>query len=378
MNILYTLGSGTYGGMEFHVLDLVKGFIAKGHNVYVWCGEGEIVSDFTSVGAKVLIKTPSLALDPLYIISLARFLKSNSIDVLHSHELKVVSNSLIAGKLSGVDINISHTHTPISKWQISKAKKLINIAVDSFLINTLSSMEIALTPVVLSQKLSEGIKKEKLTIIGNTVDTERFKLKPNIERERIRDKFFTKYGIPKGTFIFGNISRLTKEKGHEVLIRAFAEVSRDFESRLLICGGGTLHKDYTKLIRELGIEDKVIITGYFSDSHKENFFSIFDVFVFPTLAEGFGIVLLEAAASEVPIIASDLEVFKDLFGDRLDYFKSGEVRDLIKKMKSYSSIDWDKVREKCLIARELVVKNYSFDQFISNYENLYKKIQVGK
>ncbi len=374
MNILYTLGSGTYGGMEFHVLDLVKGMKQKGHNIYVWCDNGEIVNEFRRAGATVVLRTPKSEIDVMYIFALSRYLKAEKVDILHSHELKVVVNSLFAGVLARVKVKVSHTHTPISKWQISKFKKFINTIFNALMVNIFSDREIALTEIVRQQKILEGITPKKLAVIGNTVDFNRFRPKTLGERALIKKRFTDKYSIPENAFIFGNISRLTKEKGHEVLIRAFAEVSRDFESRLLICGGGSLHKEYTKLIRELGIEEKVIITGYFEENHKENFFAIFDAFVFPSLAEGFGIVLLEAVASEIPVLASDLDVFMDIFSDKIEYFKSGDIRDLIKKMSDFKNSEYTASSSKTKMAYGQIMQKYSFENFINSYEKLYESL----
>lgn len=377
MNILYALGSGAYGGMEFHVLDLARGF-KKSNKIFIWCAEGELVNDFRKIGVDLTLQTPKYGFDLLYIYKLTNYLKSNKIDVIHAHELRVVGNAVIAAKLAGVRCVVTHTHTPISQWQIPWYKKALNMMVNAFLVNNFSDKEIALTPIVKSQKISEGIKPAKLEVIGNTVDLNRFRPKTAAEREIVRSKFFARYSLDSDTFVFGNVSRLTKEKGHEVLIRAFAEVCRDMKSVLLICGGGPLHKDYTKLTRELGIEDKVIITGYFEENHKENFFAIFDAFVMPSLAEGFGIVLLEASASEVPILASDLEVFTGIFGDRIEYFKTGDIRSLITGMSKFKSTEYIQGSLQTRRAYEVVLNNYSFEKFISSYERLYEGIISGK
>ena len=104
MKILYTLNSGTPGGMERHVRDLVAGMTSLGHEVYVWCNDGSIVSWYRQAGANVFIKKVHVAfgidIDPIYIFKLVKFLKKYDIDVLHSHELRAVGNSLIAGFIS--------------------------------------------------------------------------------------------------------------------------------------------------------------------------------------------------------------------------------------------------------------------------------------
>jgi len=127
MKIAYILNSGNFGGMEKHVLDLCQGMIQHGHQVFVWCPSGDMVPSFEKAGAQVTQIKIRFDIDPTYIKRLARFLKENRVDIVHAHELKAAVNSLIAGRLAGVNVRISHTHTPISEWQISRWKKKINL-----------------------------------------------------------------------------------------------------------------------------------------------------------------------------------------------------------------------------------------------------------
>ena len=127
MRVLHAINSGKRGGAENHTLDLVEGLYNRGHEVYVWCPEGEMTEEFKKVGATVVTIKIGLDIDPSYIFALTKFLKEKRIDVLHAHELKVVGNALLAGVFAGTKVRIAHTHTPISEWRVSSLKKFINI-----------------------------------------------------------------------------------------------------------------------------------------------------------------------------------------------------------------------------------------------------------
>ena len=66
MKILYVLNSGNPGGMEQHVLDLVTGMVAAGHQVFVWCAEGDIVKWYQTAGAEVEVHSINFEIDPQY------------------------------------------------------------------------------------------------------------------------------------------------------------------------------------------------------------------------------------------------------------------------------------------------------------------------
>jgi len=379
MRILYTLNSGQPGGMEQHVLDLVKGIVSEGNEVFVWCISGPMVEVYKNAGAEVTTQTINSDLDPFYILRLYKFLTKNKIDVLHAHELKAVLNSLIAGALAKTSVRISHTHTPISEWQISSLKKKVNVIFDSLLINLFATKEIALTESRRRVKKSEGIKDSKLIVIPNGLDLAEFSFSPE-QRRKFKVEITQRYGISEGTYIFGNVSRISKEKGHEILVTAYAEFCKSLETQnipnntsLFIGGGGPLEEALKSKVGELGIEERVVVTGRFSEENLQKFYAAFDSFVFPSLAEGFGIVLIEAMAFGLPVLCSDLEVLQEVGGAAVRYFETGSKEDLAAKMLDLYKRQ-DQYYEFGNRARGRVEELYSMDLFVSRYLDLYKEL----
>ena len=156
MKILYVLNSSKYGGMEVHVQDLVKGMKKRGHDIFVWCPPGPMMDSYKELGAVGVEQKIRFDIDPLYISKLVKFIKKNSIDVIHSHELKAVTNALLAGHFSKTKVNVSHTHTPISEWKVSGVKKFFTVRFYSWIVNKFSSVEIALTFSKKKVKTKEG------------------------------------------------------------------------------------------------------------------------------------------------------------------------------------------------------------------------------
>ncbi len=349
--IAYVTNSGEPGGMEKHVLDLVSGMIGLGHEVFVWCGHGPFAHSYEKAGAKVTIKSINFDIDLTYINSLAKFLSQQRIEIVHSHELKASVNSLLAGYLAGVKFRISHTHTPISTWRVSPIKKIPTTFVYSIFVNLFSTYEIALTGAIRKIKISEGISEKKLIVIPNGIDynglQEAFE-----KRSLFRNEIMKEYKIPPESFIVGNLSRLTEEKGYELLVKAFSRLNLS-NKFLFIAGGGKMEKDIRDLTIRLGISEKTIITGKFYESNKVKYYSTLDLLVFPSYAEGFGYVAVEGMAAGVPVLASDLLVLKEVGGTTISYFKTGDEDSLCNQIENLLNT-WEETQSLVPKARERV------------------------
>jgi glycosyltransferase involved in cell wall biosynthesis len=375
MRILYTLNSKNPGGMEQHVLDLVTQMTARGHEVYVWCGGGVIYDWYKRAGAKVTEREIRNDVDLSYIKDLKNFLREHKIDLVHAHELKAVVNTVVAGFLSGVRVRVSHQHTPFSEWRVSRSKRLIYDLFYAILINLLGSKEVALTESIKKTKIKAGILTKKLVVIPNGVDIYKFFVSEN-EHAMYRREVCRKYHVDPSAKIIGNLSRTTEEKGHSLLIKAFAKLIEDKKIEreaftLLICGGGEQENSLWELAESLGIKDRVVITGRFDDDMKLKFYSAFDFFIFPTLAEGFGIVLIEALVMGLPVLCSDLEVLKEVGESYPMYFKTGNFENLAQKMLDFVS----STRQVGAEMQINHVKNkYSMEKFGENYDRLYRSL----
>lgn len=164
-----------------------------------------------------------------------------------------------------------------------------------------SSMKSDLT-VCLSKMVAKdmeevfNIPKKKLCTIYNHVDGE---LLHSLVADCEKPSF-----IQEGKKYITTMGRLNHQKGQWHLLRAFKKVSEIVpDMNLIIMGEGELLQDLQKLTKELNIADKVIFTGYIKNPH--NILQYSEIFVFSSLFEGLGNVLLEALAFNMPIISTD-------------------------------------------------------------------------
>jgi len=368
--------------MEQHVLDLIKGMLGEGHDVYVWCPVGKPADIYEEAGAKVTRKSISSDFDAPYISELTTFLVDNKIDVIHAHELKAAANALAAARNAHTPVKITHVHTPISEWKISPTRRKIDSLFYSFIVNRFSDAEIALTESKKKVKIKEGIKKDKIVVIPNGLDITKLTIS-QITRTDYEEEIRKRYGINKNAFVFGNLGRISREKGHDILLDAYKKFlgtdmyhSKDF--MLFIAGGGESEDEIRKLAATKGIADKVIFTGEFPPEDLVKYYSAFDFFVFPTLAEGFGLVLIEAMYSELPVICSDLEVLKEVAGDTVTYFRAGDSSDLAEKMiEAYEKyVNNENIPH--LQGKQRVTELYTIKAFTNSYVSLYERLLKKK
>lgn len=151
----------------------------------------------------------------------------------------------------------------------------------------------------IEKALNESYHVKNTRTIYNMMDTQK-----NIELSQEKIPINYKQLFEGENFNFISMGRLTRQKGHWFLIRSFRRVVDKYPNvRLFILGDGPLKKDFKNLIFKLELDDHVFLLG-----EQENVFPFLqncDCFVFPSLWEGFGLVLIESLSLNLPVISTD-------------------------------------------------------------------------
>ena len=173
---------------------------------------------------------------------------------------------------------------PLIKWLYNKAYKVVACS---------KGIEKELTDIY-------GIKPEKVITIENGYDIKRIR---ELSCEEIENRHLSLMHDKK---VIVTTGRMSHQKGQWHLIRAFNKVLEEIpDSILVIAGTGELQEYLISLVKDYGIENKVIFTGYISNPFKYE--KCADVFVLPSLYEGFPNALAEALCLGIPCIATDFE-----------------------------------------------------------------------
>ncbi|MCS6870512.1 MAG: glycosyltransferase family 4 protein [Anaerolineae bacterium] len=135
----------------------------------------------------------------------------------------------------------------------------------------------------------------------------------------MRAVFRAELDIPLDAPVFGSVCRLIEQKGLTFALRAFAQIAPRFpEAHYVIVGDGALRESLRAEAEALGIAARVHFAGWRSDAAAR--MSAFDVFLMPSLWEGFGLATLEAMAAHLPIIASRVSALPEIVVDGITGF----------------------------------------------------------
>ena len=155
----------------------------------------------------------------------------------------------------------------------------------------------AISDLAANNMFHKNIPRSDIKIIPNAIDSAKFIFNPELRREK-REA----YGI-SDQFVIGHVGRFANQKNHMFLLEIFKEIYTSCpRAVLMLVGEGKMEEQIRKKAKTLGIEEAVLFMGTFSD--VENIMQAMDVFLFPSLFEGFGRVILEAQASGLPTFTS--------------------------------------------------------------------------
>ncbi|QQP69553.1 glycosyltransferase family 1 protein [Carnobacterium sp. CS13] len=158
----------------------------------------------------------------------------------------------------------------------------------------------------------KAIKKNNFHVLKNAINIEDFTYNQNI-RNKIRDELDI-----KDKFVIGHVGRFELQKNHFFLIDVFKEVyKKNKNAVLLLIGTGNLKTSIEEKVNELGLKDCVIFAGIRTDVTE--IMQGIDLFLFPSLYEGLGIVVVEAQAASLPCIISDTVPKEAILTDLVKY-----------------------------------------------------------
>jgi N-acetylgalactosamine-N,N'-diacetylbacillosaminyl-diphospho-undecaprenol 4-alpha-N-acetylgalactosaminyltransferase len=305
MKTVILINSLEKGGAERVVLTLLKNInVRETDSFYLFLLEDNIKYEIPNKVQVVIggrfhnTNILKLLQIPLLAIKLKRICRKYQIStVLSFLERSNFTNVLSRLLGSAHKCIISERNTPSFVYQSQSLKDKIN----RFLIRSMYSHADQIVTVSdgVSQDLVENfsIPKDIITKINNPyeIDNIHYLSKEMIDEEWLNNDAYQ-------TII--NVGSLTKQKGHDILVKAFARLIHKFENlRLIIIGEGMERQSILSLIKELRIEDFVKLTGL-----KENpyaYMSRADIFVLSSFYEGFPNVLVEAMICECPVVSAN-------------------------------------------------------------------------
>jgi glycosyltransferase involved in cell wall biosynthesis len=296
--IVHVLSSFHLGGQERVVLDLATAQRAHGDDVLVVSiappPEGPIAAELRAAGvrAETLAKRPSF--DPSLPVRLALRLARERVDIVHTHNPQALIYGALAGRLVGA--RVVHTKHGINPdrtrrlWLRRAAARLV----DAYVVVTPALARIA----------THECDPDRVHVVANGIDMSVFAPRPDVRNASRRE-----LGLPEDAWVVGTVGRLAPEKDQATLVKAVAPLLGEGRY-LVIVGDGPERDALHAVIRDANVDRYVRMTGVRSDVAR--LLSAFDAFALPSRTEGLPLVLLEAMASELPVVASSVGGIPDL------------------------------------------------------------------
>ena len=180
-----------------------------------------------------------------------------------------------------------------------------------------------LTVAAVSQTLAASLQQS----LQRPVAVLRSAFDPSVFRAAVlpRDQARARLGVPPSdALVLGAVGRLVESKGFACLLDAFARVlAQRPDSRLLIIGEGAGRAALEAQVERLGLRDNVALPGHLDEA--ASLYRAFDWVAIPSSSEGLGLVLQEAVMAGVPVLTSDLEVFREQVGEAGWYAPADDV-----------------------------------------------------
>lgn len=370
-------GMGSGGGVERVSYELALHLDPCRYRVVVCClyNRGELGESLAEQGIPIFVFNGRSSINPLFLLQnlntirqLKDLLCREGVQIAHTHEFFSGTLGRVAARLANVPVTVLMVHNK-DRW-----KGATHILVDRVLAHW--------TDVIVANSHSvkefttqyEGLSAEKFAVIHNGIDVGRFI--PN-QKKRLATR--TELGLKPDTPTLAIVGRLTMQKGHHYLIEALSAIRAQFpDLRLLIVGDDNPFDVSTKeaifrRVENLKLTENVIFLGQRQD--VPDILNATDIFVLPSLWEGFGLAIAEAMAAGKPVVATKVdgipEVVENGVTGILVPSKSPEaVADAI----IYLLNNREKAEVMGKLGRERVQRFFAIDKMVGKWDELYQSL----
>jgi glycosyltransferase involved in cell wall biosynthesis len=297
---------------------------------------------------------------------LTRLLREEGVKLLHAHLVHAIYLGRRAARAASVPAVISTVHAPERRfrpwhyWADSWTHSLVDV-------------EVCVSEAVRRWTLGKtNLPESKLRVIHDGVDVGRFADMPRREDAR------RSLGLGDGDLVVLSLGRLRRQKGHDVAMRAFAEIAREEpRARLLVAGDGPERRALESLRAKLGLADRVAMLGTREDVPR--LFSASDLVVAASRWEGFGLAVAEAMAAGVPVVATNVDSFPEILEDGVSgiLVPPGDPPALARAALRVLR-DEALARRLAGKARERVRRDFTVERMIRAHEEIYEGVLSAK
>ena len=371
MRILHISSAQAFGGGERHLVDLVKGLSARGHDLFVALRpKSPLSTELTSLPQSNFLELSLRnAVDARSAARLSQFVADRKIEIVHAHMARDYPAAAYAARRNRAAYLIITRHVlfPLSrlhKFTLSHAGRVIAVSK-------------AVARQLADQKL---IQPEKIDVVHNGVDFSRFDTATDHFDRR---QFLRNWDLPEECLLVGSVGELNPLKGHQDFLQAAAQIALHFPEVYFIVAGVDVSPAQANLsalkqsIQKLQLSPRVRLIGRMDDITE--LFRALDVFVSASHTESFGLAIVEAMSAETSVVATKTEGAQEIIREG----KTGllvPIGDVPALAESISMLLRDEERRVSMAqsASEDVRMRFSLQQMVEATEKIYFEVRREK
>lgn len=361
MKVLHIIDSLGRGGSETLLLDVCNSENSLFTNIVLASGGGVLEPEFIASTSKLYRHDRAYPIDLSLVKKIRQIVKTEQVDVVHSHQPVSTLHALLATAFSKVPV----VHSFHGYTQDVKNKMLVKVILPFTQQNILVSNTMR---TQISSK--EWIKSlPNVTVVYNGVSLKRV----DGNGGNIRDEL----GLGEETFLLGMVGNINSAKDQLTICKAMNDVVLVNPNIHCVLVGSIqdtkLYEECVETLHQSGIQQNVHFLGQRKDIG--NILTSLDLFVFSTVNDTFGLALVEAMLRKVPCIVSDIEVMKEMSGDgryaKLFPLKNHNVlsQEILKLIQN--------VEDRRLLSKKgynWAIQNFSMNKHLASLNEVYRSI----
>jgi glycosyltransferase involved in cell wall biosynthesis len=372
IKVLELIDGGFLGGGQIHILYIAENINNAEFDVTVAAKGGK---KFELVVARAGVPFKDLYMPKLlrkkYLNPLIDFCKQERFDIVHSHGgVAGFYGRMLKKNLPDIK-NVHSIHGIHYVNSNNLLRRFTSEAVEQYLLKY-TDMTICETQSDFEKAVSLRIAdRNKSVVINNGINISKYS-----ENKTKSDLLYLKFELSGMNFVIGNISRFDEQKNQKLILKAAARLLKKHpEMKFVFVGDGDELLYAQKLSKHYNIDNNIYFEG-----ERENlldYYSVFDIFVFPTFWEGMPYVLLEAMASGIPIICSDIPNHREVLddGNCALLINPKDCDELSGKiMELYQNKDLRNSLSQKALER---VKSFNEKIMVNKIENVYKEVMAN-
>jgi glycosyltransferase involved in cell wall biosynthesis len=362
MKVLHVITGLEAGGAEIQLAMLVR-HTRHDPDVVTLYNPGSVAEQIRADGVRVRDIGMARNTQLSALLRLRKLIADGRYDVVHTHLYRAQIYARPAAKLARVPVVVTTEHsigeTHIERREMTAGVRGLYLGSELF-----SDATIAVSDVVRERLIRWGVPARKIIVIPNGLETEALAFDPAV-RERAREQF----GIGPDTYVIGALGRIDENKRVELTVEAAAPMLGE-RCKILVIGRGDHRAEVEAAAARLGVADHVIFGGFQPDTAA--MMAAFDLYVASSVQETFGLAILEAMASGLPVIYTVCPA--------LDGIQTSQARQVDGTAEAMRA-ELRKAVEAGQQPREpdqAVFNRYGMDSVARQIDDLYERILAGR